>query len=296
MNTTQNPHKHIEKIKTNALAKAHIYTKKMIKNVVIFVFVALFATLNIALSQINDSELEREIQRLEKQKKILELKKQNKKLQKELDDDSSQTPQKAQNQTSKQNPQNQTPYYAPNQSQKPKRQVIYDEDEDDDENTYTSTKTEVQGFIRVDGGYHIGIYMLGVPQVNLELGLNINENARVFLGGSYAWGKYKQYDQYIANAYIGIGWIPILFDSPVRYVLDSYLGATFGRVYLQTGSSLEGYKTYRYSGSGFLAGLRTGIAFDIGSHAQLEIGTRIEASLGLLNLVVTPYGSFTFVF
>lgn len=292
MNATQNPHKHIEKIKTNALAKAHIYTKKMIKNVAIFVFVALFATLNIALSQVYDSELEREIQRLEKQKKILELKKQNKKLQKELDDDSIQTPQKAQNQTSKQNPQNQTPYYATNQSQKPKRQVI----DDEDENTYTSTKTEVQGFIRVDGGYHIGIYMLGVPQVNLELGLNINENARVFLGGSYAWGKYKQYDQYIANAYIGIGWIPILFDSPVRYVLDSYLGATFGRVYLQTGSSLEGYKTYRYSGSGFLAGLRTGIAFDIGSHAQLEIGTRIEASLGLLNLVVTPYGSFTFVF
>ena len=121
-------------------------------------------------------------------------------------------------------------------------------------------KTEVQGFIRVDGGYHIGVYMLAT-QVNLKLGLNINDNTRVFLGGSYAWGKYKQYIQYIANVYIGIGWIPILFDSPVRYMLDSYLVATFGvrllgaLIYKQS-SLLTGKKTYRVSGSGFLAGLQ----------------------------------------
>ena len=293
MNATQQLHKHIYKNK-KYLAKHTITPKKMIQKIATLAFVSLFSTLNIAISQVYDAELEREIQRLEKQKKILELKRQNKKLQKELDDDSMPTPQKTQNPTSKQNPQNQTPYYAPTQApnQASKNQRVYIEEEDDDKDVvYAENDRHLWGYVRFEGGFHTGLAITRVPQVNLELGLKTGDKVRVFLGGSYAWGKRNQY---IANGYIGVGYIPKIFDTPMRVVLDSYIGGAYGEWESYTSS---GYFESRYEGGGFLLGAKVGFAFDLGSHAQLEIGARIEASLGgLLNAVATPMCSFSILF
>lgn len=287
-----------------------------------------------ALTLTKAENLDAEIQRLEKQKKILELKRQNHQLQKELDRTNS--PSNYQNNTpsnyqgnypnsypnaqpkSKQNyPKgNQPQYYAPpaqGTTQAPKQnkaRYYYEEEEDDEEVVYTSEK-DTQFYIRLEGGAYAGGWLKVAPLVGLELGVKFNDVGRFFLGSSYAWGKGNQF---IVDGYLGIGWIPVLGDSPVRFVLDSYIGGSYGE-YNWENSELNYEKsrqatlanlkaTYIYdtttgrsTGSGFLAGVRTGLAFDIGRHTLLEFGVKLDATLGsLLNLVAVGYGSFSVLF
>ena len=294
---------------------------------ILLLCVGLFSALTLTKAE----NLDAEIQRLEKQKKILELKRQNHQLQKELD--RTNAPSNYQNNTpsnyqgnypnsypnaqpkSKQNyPKgNQPQYYAPpaqGTTQAPKQnkaRYYYEEEDDDEEVVYTSEK-DTQFYIRLEGGAYIGLHLLIVPQTSLELGFKYGDSTRFFLGASYAWGKGNQF---IVDGYLGLGWIPKLFDSPVRFVLDSYIGGNYGeydydyevsaKSYVSGNQGLyvgysQKYKG-RTSGAGFLAGLKTGLAFDIGKHTWLEFGTRVEASIGsLYNLVVVPYGSFSVLF
>lgn len=262
--------------------------------------------------------LDAEIERLEKQKKILELKRQNNQLQKELDRTGTRSnPQNSApnsyqnnypnnyqntqgnypNQKSKQNyPKgNQPQYYGPpaqNQQQN-KARYYYEEEEDDEEVIYTSKKdTDTQFYIRLEGGYNISLWLLA-PSTSLELGFKYGDSTRFFLGASYAWAKGNRF---IVDGYLGLGWIPQLFDSPVRYVLDAYIGGTYGRYGKTEVSFYSSKREYIVYGAGFLVGIKTGLAFDIGRHTWLEFGTRVEASLGALNAVVTPYGSFSVLF
>lgn len=299
-------------------------TSKMLKALCLSAFVACVA---------QAQNLDAEIERLEKQKKILELKRQNNQLQKELDRTGTRSnpqnsapnnyPNNYQNTQgnyqgnypnnypkSKQNyPKgNQPQYYGPpaqNQQQN-KARYYYEEEEDDEEVIYTSKKdTDTQFYIRLEGGAYIGLHLWIVPQTSLELGFKYGDSTRFFLGASYAWAKGNQF---IVDGYLGLGWIPQLFDSPVRYVLDAYIGGNYGEYDYEyevgtksyVGNTYLGYG-YKYkgrtSGAGFLAGIKTGLAFDIGRHTWLEFGTRVEASIGsLYNLVVVPYGSFSVLF
>ena len=290
-----------------------------------------------ALTLTKAENLDAEIQRLEKQKKILELKRQNHQLQKELDRTNS--PSNYQNNTpsnyqgnypnsypnaqpkSKQNyPKgNQPQYYAPpaqGTTQAPKQnkaRYYYEEEDDDEEVVYTSEK-DTQFYIRLEGGAYAGGYLRLAPLAGLELGVKFNDSGRFFLGSSYAWSKGNQF---IVDGYLGIGWIPRIFDSPVRIVLDSYIGASYGewnseRTYDKNNCPLIDYNAIifgkgcrrdyvtersRSTGVGFLAGVRTGFAFDIGRHTWLEFGAKLDATLGsLLNLVAVGYGSFSILF
>lgn len=300
-------------------------TSKMLKALCLSAFVACVA---------QAQNLDAEIERLEKQKKILELKRQNNQLQKELDRTGTRSnpqnsvpnnyPNNYQNTQgnypnnnypnaqpkSKQNyPKgNQPQYYGPpaqNQQQN-KARYYYEEEEDDEEVIYTSKKdTDTQFYIRLEGGAYIGLHLWIVPQTSLELGFKYGDSTRFFLGASYAWAKGNQF---IVDGYLGLGWIPQLFDSPVRYVLDAYIGGNYGQYDYEyevgtksySGNTYFGYgykSKGRTSGAGFLAGIKTGLAFDIGRHTWLEFGTRVEASIGsLYNLVVVPYGSFSVLF
>lgn len=280
---------------------------KMLKALCLGAFVACVA---------QAQNLDAEIERLEKQKKILELKRQNNQLQKELDRTGTRSnpqnsapnnyPNNYQNTQgnyqgnypnnypkSKQNyPKgNQPQYYGPpaqNQQQN-KARYYYEEEEDDEEVIYTSKKdTDTQFYIRLEGGAYIGLHLWIVPQTSLELGFKYGDSTRFFLGASYAWAKGNQF---IVDGYLGLGWIPQLFDSPVRYVLDAYIGGNYGEYDYEyevgtksyMGNTYLGYG-YKYkgrtSGAGFLAGIKTGLAFDIGRHTWLEFGTRVEASIG----------------
>ena len=288
-----------------------------------------------ALTLTKAENLDAEIQRLEKQKKILELKRQNHQLQKELDRTNS--PSNYQNNTpsnyqgnypnsypnaqpkSKQNyPKgNQPQYYAPpaqGTTQAPKQnkaRYYYEEEEDDEEEIVYKRDRDTQFYIRLEGGAYAGGWLKVAPLAGLELGVKFNDVGRFFLGSSYAWGKGNQF---IVDGYLGIGWIPVLGDSPVRFVLDSYIGGSYGE-YNWENSELNYEKskqatlanlkvTYIYdtttgrsTGSGFLAGVRTGLAFDIGRHTLLEFGVKLDATLGsLLNLVAVGYGSFSVLF
>ena len=277
-----------------------------------------------ALTLTKAENLDAEIQRLEKQKKILELKRQNHQLQKELDRTNS--PSNYQNNTpsnyqgnypnaqpkSKQNyPKgNQPQYYAPptqGTTQAPKqnkaRYYYEEEDDDDEEEIVYKRDRDTQFYIRLEGGAYAGGWLKVAPLVGLELGVKFNDDGRFFLGSSYAWGKGNQF---IVDGYLGIGWIPRIFDSPVRFVLDSYIGGSYGEYnWKSRQATLANLKvTYIYdtttgrsTGSGFLAGVRTGLAFDIGRHTWLEFGVKLDATLGsLLNLVAVGYGSFSVLF
>lgn len=303
-------------------------TSKMLKALCLGAFVACVA---------QAQNLDAEIERLEKQKKILELKRQNNQLQKELDRTG--TRNNPQNSTpnnypsnyqntqgnypnnypkSKQNSPkgNQPQYYAPptqapNQQQN-KARYYYEEEDDDEEVIYTSKKdTDTQFYIRLEGGAYAGGWLRVAPLASLELGVKFNDNGRLFLGSSYAWSKGNQF---IVDGYVGVGWIPRFFDSPVRFVLDSYIGGSYGEWNWENSefnyekskqATIANLKpTYIYdittgrsTGAGFLAGLRTGLAFDIGRHTWLEFGAKLDATVGsLYNLVVVPYGSFSVLF
>lgn len=307
--------------------KSSSETSKMLKALCLSAFVACVA---------QAQNLDAEIERLEKQKKILELKRQNNQLQKELDRTGTRSnpqniapnnyPNNYQNTQgnyqgnypnpkSKQNyPKgNQPQYYGPpaqNQQQN-KARYYYEEEEDDEEEIYTSKK-DTQFYIRLEGGAYAGGWLRLAPLVGLELGVKFNDSGRFFLGSSYAWSKGNQF---IVDGYLGIGWIPRIFDSPVRIVLDSYIGASYGEWNWENSKlnyEKSGQATYitnkkptyiydtttgRSTGVGFLAGLRTGFAFDIGRHTWLEFGVKADASLGsLLNLVAVGYGSFSVLF
>lgn len=289
-------------------------TSKMLKALCLSAFVACVA---------QAQNLDAEIERLEKQKKILELKRQNNQLQKELDRTGTRSnpqnsapnsyqnnypsnyqntqgnyPNNYPNPKSKQNyPKgNQPQYYGPpaqNQQQN-KARYYYEEEEDDEEVIYTSKKdTDTQFYIRLEGGYNISLWLLA-PSTSLELGFKYGDSTRFFLGASYAWANGNRF---IVDGYLGLGWIPQLFDSPVRYVLDAYIGGTYGRYGKTEVSFYSSKREYIVYGAGFLAGIKTGLAFDIGRHTWLEFGTRVEASIGsLYNLVVVPYGSFSVLF
>lgn len=316
-------------------------TSKMLKALCLGAFVACVA---------QAQNLDAEIERLEKQKKILELKRQNNQLQKELDRTGARSnpqnsapnnyPNNYQNTQgnypnnypnaqpkSKQNyPKgNQPQYYGPpaqNQQQN-KARYYYEEEEDDEEVIYTSKKdTDTQFYIRLEGGAYAGGWLRVAPLAGLELGVKFN-NGRIFLGSSYAWSKGNQF---IVDGYVGIGWIPRLFDSPVRFVLDSYIGGSYGEwndtydknncsstsksmsdiiggiIGEMIGGNKENtckpqYVAYKAKGGGFLAGLRTGLAFDIGRHTWLEFGCRLDVTVGSLNnLYAIGYGSFSVLF
>lgn len=309
-------------------------TSKMLKALCLSAFVACVA---------QAQNLDAEIERLEKQKKILELKRQNNQLQKELDRTGTRSnpqnsapnnyPNNYQNTQgnyqgnypnnypkSKQNyPKgNQPQYYGPpaqNQQQN-KARYYYEEEEDDEEVIYTSKK-DTQFYIRLEGGAYAGGWLRVAPLAGLELGVKFNDNGRLFLGSSYAWGKGNQF---IVDGYVGVGWIPRFFDSPVRFVLDSYIGGSYGEWNYEnreynfekskkasmdatlasrkpTVISIYDITTGRSTGAGFLAGLRTGLAFDIGRHTWLEFGAKLDATVGsLYNLVGVAYGSFSVLF
>lgn len=318
---------------------------KMLKALFLGAFVACVA---------QAQNLDAEIERLEKQKKILELKRQNNQLQKELDRTGTRSnpqnsapnnypsnyqnntqgnyqgnyPNNYPNQKSKQNyPKgNQPQYYGPpaqNQQQN-KARYYYEEEEDDEEVIYTSKKdTDTQFYIRLEGGAYAGGWLRVAPLAGLELGVKFNDNGRLFLGSSYAWGKGNQF---IVDGYVGVGWIPRFFDSPVRFVLDSYIGGSYGEwndtydknncsstsksIYDAITDAVIGsmfdnkkdtckpqYVAYKAKGGGFLAGLRTGLAFDIGRHTWLEFGCRLDVTVGSLNnLYTVGYGSFSVLF
>lgn len=304
-------------------------TSKMLKALCLSAFVACVA---------QAQNLDAEIERLEKQKKILELKRQNNQLQKELDRTGTRSnPQNSApnsypnnyqntqgnyqgnypNPKSKQNyPKgNQPQYYGPPaQNQQQNKARYYYEEEEDDEEEQTYYKDDKQFYIRLEGGVYAGGWLRLAPLAGLELGVKFNDSGRFFLGSSYAWGKGNQF---IVDGYLGIGWIPRIFDSPVRIVLDSYIGASYGewnseRTYDKNNCPVIDYsaiifgkgctKNYvtersRGSGVGFLVGARTGFAFDIGRHTWLEFGAKLDATLGsLLNLVAVGYGSFSVLF
>lgn len=315
-------------------------TSKMLKALCLSAFVVCVA---------QAQNLDAEIERLEKQKKILELKRQNNQLQKELDrtgtrsNPQNSTPNNYQNNypnnyqntqgnypnnypnpKSKQNSPkgNQPQYYGPpTQNQQQNKARYYYEEEEDDEEEQTYYKDDKQFYIRLEGGAYAGGWLRLAPLAGLELGVKFNDSGRFFLGSSYAWGKGNQF---IVDGYLGIGWIPRIFDSPVRIVLDSYIGASYGewnseRTYDKNNcpTSINGiinnivsesffskgcksnYITERSRGSGvgFLVGARTGFAFDIGRHTWLEFGAKLDATLGsLLNLVAVGYGSFSVLF
>lgn len=306
-------------------------------------FLAFGLIITNALAQNLDDEIEKEIQRLEKQKRLLELKRQNQQLQKEVEQNSQQKSKKRQNapyyppnnapqnNAPQDNPQNATPYYPQSNSyQNQSYQNAYN-------NAYQKANEDKtsQGYIRLEGSYGIGLMASPILyashtsvssnfyQANIEFGKQINGVFRTYFGSSFMEYKYKKssgdaagkFDGQYITVHFGSDFVPKFGNSPVRGVLGAYLGfvyAEFQDELKVLSSSLQqatGLKQVNFTSKGFgtTIGARLGLAFDLGKHAQIELGSRIGynllfgSSVGYAStfpyaLYVSGYGALSFLF